>query len=118
MPAIAGKHALQGADRVAAILLTMGKAGASRLMKHFDPDEIKLITRSVADLPPVPALQLRSLVEDFATQFAAGLQIFPIVNQRRRRRLRARPQPGLTIVFSGFIRCSVALLAWHVPWNQ
>ncbi len=75
MPAIAGKHALQGADRVAAILLTMGKAGASRLMKHFDPDEIKLITRSVADLPPVPAAQLRGLIEDFAVQFASGASL-------------------------------------------
>ena len=66
---------LQGADRVAAILLSMGKAMAIRLMKRFEPDEIKLITRSVADLPPVPAPQLKSLVEDFATQFAAGANL-------------------------------------------
>jgi flagellar motor switch protein FliG len=66
---------LQGPDRVAAILLTMGKTVASRLMKHFDPDEIKLITRSVADLPAVPGPQLRGLIEDFAIQFASGANL-------------------------------------------
>lgn len=66
---------LQGPDRVAAILLTMGKSVASKLMKHFDPEEIKLITRSVADLPPVPAPQLRGLIEEFAIQFATGANL-------------------------------------------
>jgi len=66
---------LQGADRVAAILLTMGRSLAGRLMKHFDPHEIKQITRSAADLRPVPAPQLRTLIEDFATQFALGANL-------------------------------------------
>jgi flagellar motor switch protein FliG len=70
-----GSHPLQGPDRVAAILLTMGKSVAARLMKHFEPDEIKLITRSVADLPPVPAAQLKALVEEFAVQFATGASL-------------------------------------------
>jgi hypothetical protein len=63
-----GGHSLEGADRVAAILLTMGKSVAAKLMKHFEPEEIKLITRSVADLPPVQAPQLKALVEEFAVQ--------------------------------------------------
>src|SRR5882757_2812310 len=66
---------IEGADRVAAILLTMGKPLASRIMKYFEPDEIKLITRSVADLPSVAAPELRVLIEDFATQFAAGANL-------------------------------------------
>jgi flagellar motor switch protein FliG len=64
-----------GPDKVAAILLTMGKPLASRLMKYFQPDEIKLITRSVADLPPVAAPELKALIEDFANQFAAGANL-------------------------------------------
>jgi len=71
---VAGRG-LQGADRVAAILLTMGKSLAGRLMKHFDPHEIKQITRSAADLKPVPAPQLRTLIEEFATQFALGANL-------------------------------------------
>jgi flagellar motor switch protein FliG len=66
---------MQGADRVAAILLTMGKSLSGRLMKHFDPAEIKQITRSAADLKPVPAQQLTSLIEEFATQFAIGASL-------------------------------------------
>jgi len=66
---------MQGADRVAAILLTMGKSLSARLMKHFDPAEIKQITRSAADLRPVPAQQLTSLIEEFATQFAIGASL-------------------------------------------
>ena len=49
--------ALQGADRVAAVLMAMGKPAAARLMKHFDADEIKVITRSVADLRPGMVLE-------------------------------------------------------------
>jgi flagellar motor switch protein FliG len=66
---------LDGPDRVAAILLTMGKAAASRLMKYFEPDELKLITRSAADLPPVSANELRALIEEFAAEFAAGANL-------------------------------------------
>lgn len=66
---------LDGPERVAAILLTMGKEAAARLMKHFEPDEIKLITRSVSDMPQVPASQIRSLIEEFATNFAAGANL-------------------------------------------
>jgi len=53
----------------------MGKPLASRLMKYFEPDEIKLITRSVADLPPVAAPELRALIEEFANQFASGANL-------------------------------------------
>src|SRR5258706_2913418 len=72
---IPGAPKLAGADRVAAILLTMGKSVASKLMKHFNPEELKAITRSVADLPSVPAQQLRSLIEDFAITFATGANL-------------------------------------------
>lgn len=66
---------MQGADRVAAILLTMGKSLSARLMKHFEPAEIKQITRSAADLKPVPAERLSTLIEEFATQFAIGASL-------------------------------------------
>ena len=74
-PRATAAKGMQGADRVAAILLTMGKSLAGRLMKHFDPDEIKRITRSAADLKPVPAPALGGLIEEFATQFALGASL-------------------------------------------
>jgi flagellar motor switch protein FliG len=66
---------MQGPDRVAAILLTMGKSLSARLMKHFDSEEIKRITRSATDLRPVPAEALGVLIEEFATQFAVGASL-------------------------------------------
>jgi flagellar motor switch protein FliG len=66
---------MPGSDRVAAILLTMGKSLSARLMKHFEADEIRQITRSASELRPVSAPQLGSLIEDFATQFALGASL-------------------------------------------
>jgi flagellar motor switch protein FliG len=66
---------MPGSDRVAAILLTMGKSLSARLMKHFEADEIRQITRSASELRPVSAPPLGSLIEDFATQFALGASL-------------------------------------------
>jgi flagellar motor switch protein FliG len=66
---------LRGPERVAALLLAMGKPLASRILKHFDVDELKQITRSVAELGVVPAATLELLVEDFAGQFANGVDL-------------------------------------------
>ncbi|MBZ6079351.1 flagellar motor switch protein FliG [Microvirga puerhi] len=71
-----GSRQLQGVDRVATLLLAMGKPSAGRLLKHFSAEEIKLITRSAAELGPITALQLETLVEDFANQFSNGLSLF------------------------------------------
>jgi flagellar motor switch protein FliG len=64
-----------GTDRVAALLMVMGKPMAARLMKHFEADEIKKVTRSIAELRSVPPQQLETLVEDFASQFAGGANL-------------------------------------------
>ena len=66
---------MRGPEKVAALLLAMGKPLASRLLKHFDVGELKQITRSVAELGIVPAPTLESLVEDFAGQFANGVDL-------------------------------------------
>ncbi len=75
IPRPAATKGMQGSDRVAAILLTMGKSLSARLMKHFQPSEIKQITRSAADLKPVAAQHLGILIEEFATQFAIGASL-------------------------------------------
>ncbi|MCL8381159.1 MULTISPECIES: flagellar motor switch protein FliG [Xanthobacter] len=66
---------LQGIDRVAALLMAMGTPAANRVMKHFEADEIRLITRSIASLKPVSTAQIESLVEDFASNFAGGANL-------------------------------------------
>lgn len=66
---------LQGSERVAALLLAMGKPLAERLLPHFDPVELKEITRSAAALGAIPTAEMESLIEDFATQFSGGVNL-------------------------------------------
>ena len=66
---------LKSAEKVAALLLVMGKPLASRLLGHFDPAELKLITRSAAQLGSVPIDVLEDLVEEFAGEFSNGLEL-------------------------------------------
>lgn len=70
-----GSRGLTGADRVAALLMTMGKATAARLMKHFQPEEIRLVTRAIAEMRPVSTAQVELAIEEFATQFVAGANV-------------------------------------------
>ena len=66
---------LNSAEKVAALLLVMGKPLASRLLGHFDPTELKLITRSAAELGSVPIHVLEDLVEEFAGEFSNGMEL-------------------------------------------
>src|SRR5579875_605060 len=67
-----GPKPLAGPAKVAALLLAMGKPLASRILKHFDQDELRLVTRSVADLGVVPMPMVEDMIEEFAGQFAHG----------------------------------------------
>ena len=68
-------RAMTGAEKVAALLLAMGKPLASRLLKHFDPSELKTITRSAAALGAVPMEAIEELVEELAAQFSRGVDL-------------------------------------------
>ncbi len=75
MIAPAGHRSLRGPEKVAALLLAMGKPLAGRLLKHFDTGELKQITRSVAELGVVAVPALEALVEEFAGQFMSGVDL-------------------------------------------
>ena len=62
---------LNPVDEVAALLLAMGKPAAGRLLKYFEPDEIRRITRSATQLGTVSAHQLDDIVEMFSHEFSA-----------------------------------------------
>jgi len=71
-----GSKSLKGPDKVATLLFAMGKPAASRLLKHFNADEIKIITRSAAELGPVQPSQIEALIEEFGTEFSNGASLF------------------------------------------
>lgn len=75
-PEAAGRvQRLGGPDRVAALLLAMGPPVAGRLLKHFDTDELKRISQAATGLGPVAASEMEPLIEEFAGQFSAGLDL-------------------------------------------
>ena len=70
-PAMPGipKRVLTGRDKVAALLLAMGKPFAARVLKHFEEDEIKTVAESAAMLGTVP----RRMLDDLITEFTATI---------------------------------------------
>jgi flagellar motor switch protein FliG len=66
---------LKGSDKVAALLLAMGKPVAGRLLKHFDPLELRQITKSASGLGAVSTPVLEALVEEFSSHFSNGLDL-------------------------------------------
>jgi flagellar motor switch protein FliG len=72
---------LSGAEKVAVLLLALGKNRAASLLKKFDTDELKLLTRSAADLRPVSMSDLEKLVEEFAQKFGNGVNFAGTVTE-------------------------------------
>ncbi|WP_295555983.1 FliG C-terminal domain-containing protein [uncultured Hyphomicrobium sp.] len=63
---------LSGPKKVAALLLSMDKKVASRILKHFDEDDIKLIAQTATDLGAVTKDTLDGLIEEFAQHLRTG----------------------------------------------
>src|SRR5271170_5176424 len=72
-----------GAQKAAAILLAMGKPPATRLLKHFEPHELREVTRAAAHLGAVSMAALETLVEEFTTEFSVGANLLGDVGQAR-----------------------------------
>jgi flagellar motor switch protein FliG len=70
-----GTKVLKGPERVATLLFAMGKPAASRILKHFSEDEIRLVTKSAAQLGPVSPTQIEQLVDEFASNFSDGADL-------------------------------------------
>ncbi|MCB4804345.1 flagellar motor switch protein FliG [Methylobacterium brachiatum] len=66
---------LSPAEEVSAVLIAMNKATASRLVKYFDNNELKQITRAVAQLGPVSRAQLEGIIEQVAAFFSDGANL-------------------------------------------
>lgn len=66
---------LNGAIKVAVLLLAMDRSVASKLLKQFDPLELREITRSAAELGSYPINGVDSLVDEFESQFSQGADL-------------------------------------------
>jgi flagellar motor switch protein FliG len=66
---------LKGPEKAAVLLLAMGKPIAGRLLKHFDPLELRKITLSAAELGAVQTPVLEALVAEFCAHFSSGVDL-------------------------------------------
>jgi flagellar motor switch protein FliG len=82
-PMLQGERFLSGPQKAAALLLMMGKPPAARLLKHFDPSDLRAVARAAAGLGAVDATTLDCLVEQFAADFSAGANLLGDVSQAR-----------------------------------
>jgi flagellar motor switch protein FliG len=67
--------ALRGPDKVAALLLSLEKPVAARLLAKFDTAELRQVTRAAADLGAIPLTTLETLIEEFASLFSNGVDL-------------------------------------------
>lgn len=70
-----GPRVLRGPERVATLLFAMGKPAASKILRHFNEEEIRLITKSAAQLGPVSPTQIETIVDEFASNFSIGADV-------------------------------------------
>ncbi len=82
-PAIAGGRILNGPEKAAALLLMMGNPPATRLVKHLDQPDLRVLARAAAGLGPVAPSTLDRLVEEFAGDFAGGVHLTGDAGQAR-----------------------------------
>jgi flagellar motor switch protein FliG len=80
---IEGERVLNGPEKAAALLLMMGKPPAARLLRHFDPPDLRAVARAAAGLGAIAPTTIDRLVEEFATDFSAGANLLGDVGQAR-----------------------------------
>lgn len=72
---------MRGPDKVAALLLAMGKPAASRLLRHFDEAEVAVIATSASKLGVVPGQILDDIVNEFAQRCQTGSNLEGSANE-------------------------------------
>jgi len=71
----AAEGRLNGPQKAAALLLMMGNPVAGRLLKHFEPPDLRAVAKAASELGSIAPAALDSLVEEFASEFSAGARL-------------------------------------------
>ncbi|MCL6229437.1 flagellar motor switch protein FliG [Bartonella bilalgolemii] len=64
---------LSGQQKVAALLVALGKPAAARLLKHFTPDDLRRLSGQAHTLPNISLADFEILVRQFEDAFAEGV---------------------------------------------
>ncbi len=106
-------HPLEGANRVAALLLAMGKPAASRVLRHFDAAELKEIARVASGLGAVAASDLEVAIEDFARQFAHGVSLLGTAQEVEKLLVGVLPEDQLSEIMSDVLGHKTTNSVWE-----
>lgn len=68
-------HGLSGPEKVAALLVAIGRPSASRLLKHFTADDLRSLAGHARKLEPITPGDLEELVKEFENAFADGAPV-------------------------------------------
>jgi flagellar motor switch protein FliG len=81
-PLIDGERVLSGPEMAAALLLMLGPT-AGRILKLFDQPDLRAVARAAAGLGAVAPSTLDRLVDEFAADFTAGVNLLGDATQAR-----------------------------------
>lgn len=65
-------RSLEGAEKVAALLLALDRDVSQRVLKYFDPEELRRVARLASGLGAIPAVALESLYSDLLDEISNG----------------------------------------------
>ncbi len=74
-PTAAAPGSIEGTQRVAALLLAMGKPLADRVLKYFSDTEMRHVVETTVNLGAVPRLAIDKLVDEVAAAIDLGADI-------------------------------------------
>lgn len=66
---------LSGPEKVAALLVAIGRPSASRLLKHFNADDLRSLAGHARKLEPITPGDFEELVKEFENAFADGAPV-------------------------------------------
>lgn len=66
-------RSLTGAEKVGVLLLALGQAKASELLKKLNPEELNIIMRSTDVMPTTSAAELEAIVAEFEGRLERGI---------------------------------------------
>jgi flagellar motor switch protein FliG len=82
-PMFESERFFTGPEKAAALLLMLGPSSAGRLLKHFDPTDLREVARAAVGLGAVAPATLDRLVDEFTADFSAGTNLLGDAGQAR-----------------------------------
>ncbi len=112
-PMIEGERLFSGPEKAAALLLMLGPSTAGRLLKHFDPTDLRAVAHAAVGLGTVAPATLDRLVDEFTADFSAGTNLLGDAGQARILLAEALPPNEIDDVIGSALGQQGVKDVWH-----